>query len=107
MNQSPTGHNLTVPSSLAEKKKLSRPKKTIGTDQTQLHQGTSRADRPTQVSGPSTDPLSTRYLSRNTSGSSSILSFNSRDGMIDDFFDDMTKKIYRLANKPTRDLTKG
>ena len=90
VNQSPISHNLTIPLSLAGKRNPSPPKKTTGTDQFQLMQGNSRTDRPTQVSGPSTDPLVTHDLSRNTSGSSSSLNLNSWEVIVDDYFDDMT-----------------
>ena len=70
--QSPIGHNITLHSSLAGKRKLSPPKKTKVTDHSQPRQGTSRADGPTQVSGSSKDAANTHDLTQNTSGSSSF-----------------------------------
>ena len=89
VNQSPNWHNITIPLSLAGKRNLSPSKKTTGKDETQLMQGNSRTDRPTQVSGPSTEPLVMDDLSCYTSGSSSYFNLNSWHGIVDDYFDDM------------------
>ena len=107
VNQSTIGHNPTIPSSLAGKRKLSTPKKIIGKDQTQLNQGISRADRRTHVSGPSTDPFFTHDLSRDTSDSSSSLNLNSWGGIIDDYFDDMTNKNVPLSQQADSGSNQG
>ena len=99
MNQSPFGQNLTLPSSLAGKRKLSPAKKSIGRVETQLGQGISRVDMPVQFSAPTTDTTAANDLSRNTSGSSSSLNLNCWDGTIDDYFDDMSNISLPLSQQ--------
>ena len=92
MNLPLIGHKLTLPSSLAGKRKLSPSKKNIRIDQTQLRQGSSRVDTPTRTHGPTTDLVMMREFPRNTStsGSSSSFNLNSWDGAIEDYFDDLS-----------------
>ena len=59
------------------------------------------------MSGPSTDPLFTLDLSRNTSGSSSSLNFNSWDGIIDNYFDDMTNNNVPLSHQADSGSNQG
>ena len=98
VNQPSIGHNSHVRSSLAGKSKLSPPKKTIVTDNLQLRQGTSGAGKPTQTSDSPIDAETTQDLINISSGSSSSLSLNSWDGIIDDYFDDMTNNNLPLSH---------
>ena len=98
VNQPSIGHNSHVRSSFAGKSKLSPPKKTIVTDNLQLRQGTSGAGKPTQTSDSPIDAETTQDLINISSGSSSSLSLNSWDGIIDDYFDDMTNNNLPLSH---------
>ena len=98
VNQPSIGHNSHVRSSLAGKSKLSPPKKTIVTDNLQLRQGTSGAGKPTQTSDSPIDAETTQDLINISSESSSSLSLNSWDGIIDDYFDDMTNNNLPLSH---------
>ena len=90
VNQPSIGHKLHLHSSLAGKRKLSPPKKTLATGTPQQKQGTSGAGRPSQTSDSPTEAETTQDHFHISSGSSSSLNFNSWDGIIDDYFDDMT-----------------
>ena len=86
VNQPSIGHKSNFHSSLAGKRKLSPPKKTSP----QPRQGTSGAGGSTQRSDSQTDVEATKDLIQISSGSSSSLKLNSWDGIIDDYFDDVT-----------------
>ena len=77
VNQSSIGQNTTLHSSLARKKKLSPLKKFMVTDHSELRQGSSGSDGPTQASGSSKEAATTHYLTHNSSRSSSSSNLNS------------------------------
>ena len=90
MNQTPTGHKLHTHSSLAGKRKLSPPKKAVLTPSGHSGQGTSRAFNTRAGTSAPTVSVATQDSSRISSGSSSSLTLDSWDGVIDDYFDDVT-----------------
>ena len=90
MNHTPIGHNLTLSSSLAGKWKLSPSKKAIGRDQTNSRHGTERVDTHTRIFGLPTDLRVAHDSPQNTSDSSLSLNLNSWDGIIKDYFEDMS-----------------
>ena len=90
MNHTPFGHKLTLSSSLAGIGKLSPPKKIIGRDQTHLRQGSTRVDTHSRTPGLQTGTTAAYNFLRNTSSSSSSLNLNSWDGLIDEYFEDMS-----------------
>ena len=90
MNQPFIGHKSYVHSSLAGKRKLSPPKKTLVALTPQPRQGTSRADGTTQMSDSRTGIETSQDPIQISSGSSSSLNLNSWDGIKDNYFDDMT-----------------
>ena len=90
VNQTPTGHKLHIHSSLAGKRKLLPPKKAVSTPSGHSGQGTSRTlNTRAGISAP-TVSVATQDSSRISSGSSSSLNLDSWDGIIDDYFDDLT-----------------
>ena len=90
VNQTPTGHKLHTQSSLAGKRKLSPPKKAVSTPSGHSGQGTSRAFNIRAGTSAPTVSVATQYSSRISSGSSSSLNLDSWDGIIDNYFDDLT-----------------
>ena len=90
MNQTPTGHKLYTHSSLAEKRKLSPPKKAVSTPSGHSEKGTSRAFNTRAGTSAPTVSVATQDSSRISSGSSSSLNLDSWDGIIDDYFDDVS-----------------
>ena len=90
VNQTPTGHKLHTHSSLAGKRKLSPPKKTASTPTGVSGQGTSRTFNTRAGTGTPRGSAATQDSSRISSGSSSSLHLDSWDGIIDDYFDDVT-----------------
>ena len=90
VNQKPTGHKLHTHSSLAGKRKLSPPKKAVSTPAGHSGQGTSRMFNTRAGTGTPTVSAATQDSSRISSGSSSSLNLDSWDGIIDDYFDDVT-----------------
>ena len=90
MNQTPTGLKLHTHSSLAGKRKLLPPKKAVSTPSGHSGQGTSGAITNRAWTGAPTASVATQDSSRTSSGSSSSLNLNSWDGIIDDYFDDVT-----------------
>ena len=88
VNQTPIGHKLH--SSLAGKRKLSPPKKAVSTPAGHSGRGTSRTfNTSAGISAPTVSAV-TQDSSRISSGSSSSLNLDSWDGIIDDYFDDVT-----------------
>ena len=90
MNQTPTGHKPHTHSSLAGKRNLSPPKKAVSTPSGHSGQGTSRASNTRAGNSAPTVSVATQDTSRIYSGSSSSLNLDSWDGIIDDYFDDVT-----------------
>ena len=90
--QTPTGHKLHPHLSLAGKRKLSPPKKSVIAPSGQSGQGTSGADRNMSLTGAPTKVKATQDFTRISSDSSCSLNLNSWDGIIDDNFDDVTNK---------------
>ena len=90
MNQTPTGHKLHTHSSLAGKRKLLQAKKAVSTPSGHSGQGTSGAITNRAWTGAPTVSVATQDSSQISSGSSSSLNLNSWDGIIDDYFDDVT-----------------
>ena len=89
VNQTPTGHKLHTHSSLAGKRKLP-PKKAVSTPAGHSGQGTSRTfNTRAGISAP-TVGAATQDSSRISSGSSFSLNLDSWDGIIYDYFDDVT-----------------
>ena len=84
VNQTPTGHRPHNHSSLSGKRKLSPAKKVVSTPSGHSARGTSRA------SNTRAGISATQDSSRISSGSSSSLNLDSWDGIIDDYFDDVT-----------------
>ena len=91
LKRTPIGQNSTQPSSLAGKRKLSPPKKTFERDHTQLKQGTVKTATTAGPHQATTEVVVIQESPQNTSGSSS-LSINSWDGIIEDYFDDVSNK---------------
>ena len=89
VNQTPTGHNLHTYSSLAGKRKLSPPKKAGSTPAGHSSQGTPRTDNTRAGTSAPTASTATQDSPRFSSGSSS-LNLDSWDGIIEDYFDDVT-----------------
>ena len=90
VNQTPTGHKLHTHSSLAGKMKLSPPKKAVPKPAGHSVQGTSRTSNTRAGTGAPMVSAATQDASRISSGSSSSLNLDSWDGIIDDYFDDVT-----------------
>ena len=90
VNQTPTGHKPHTHSSLAGKRKLSPPKKAVSTPSGHSGQGTSRASNTRAGISAPTVSVATQDSSRISSSSSSSLNLESWDGIIDDYFDDVT-----------------
>ena len=90
VNQTPTGHKLHTHSSLAGKRKLSPPKKAVSTPAGHSGQGTSRTFNTRAGIIAPTVSAATQDSSRISSGSSSSLNLDSWEGIIDDYFDDVT-----------------
>ena len=89
VNQTPTGHNTHIHSSLAGKRKLSPPKKAGSTTAGHSRQGTPRTEFiRSGTSAPTASPA-TQDSPKLSSGSSS-LNLDSWDGKIEDYFDDVT-----------------
>ena len=89
MNQTPTGHNIHIHSSLAGKRKLSPPKKVGSTTTGHSRQGTPRTEITRAGTSAPTASSATQDSPRFSSGSSS-LNLDSWDGIIEDYFDDVT-----------------
>ena len=89
VNQTPTGHNLHTHSSLAGKRKLSPPKKAGSTPAGHSSQGTARTVNTGAGTSAPTPSSATQDSPRFSSGSSS-LNLDSWDGIIEDYFDDVT-----------------
>ena len=90
MNQTPIGHNLHIDSSLAGRRKLSPPKKAVSTPAGHSGQGTSRTANTRVGTSAPTVSTATQDSPRFSSGSSSSLNLDSWDGIIEDYFDDVT-----------------
>ena len=90
VNQTPTGHKLHTQTSLAGKRELSSPKNAVSTPAGHSGQGTSRTSNTRAGTGAPTVSAATQDSSRISSGSSSSLNLDSWDGIIDDYFDDVT-----------------
>ena len=91
VNQTPTGHNIHTHSSLAGKRKFSPPKKAGSTPAGHSSQGTPRTDNTRAATSAPTASTATQDSTRFSSGSSS-LNLDSWDGIIEDYFDDVTNK---------------
>ena len=89
VNQTPIGHNLHTHSSIAGKRKLSPPKKAGSTPAGHSSQGTPRMDNSRAGTSVPTASTATQDSPRFSSGSSS-LNLDSWDGIIEDYFDDVT-----------------
>ena len=90
VNQTPIGHNLYTDSSLAGKRKLSPPKKAVSSPAGHSVQGTSRTANTRVGTSAPTVRTATQESPRFTSGSSSSSNLDSWDGIIEDYFDDVT-----------------
>ena len=89
VNRTPTGHNTHIHSSLAGKRKLSPPKKAGSISAGHSRQGTPRTEIISSgTSAPTASPATQDSL-KLSSGSSS-LNLDSWDGIIEDYFDDVT-----------------
>ena len=98
--QAPTGHRLHSLSGLAGKKKLSPPEKSIVAPPLHSGQDTSGAGGNISSAGAPTVAETTQDLTRSSSGSSSPLNLNSGDGIIDDYFDDVTNNNLPQSHQP-------
>ena len=107
VNQTPTGHKLHTLSSLAGKRKLSPPKTAVSTPAGHSGQGTSRSFNTRAGTGTPTVSAATQDPSRISSGSSSSLNLDSWDGIIDDYFDDVTNNNIpqSLQSEPNQGLS--
>ena len=92
MNQTPTGHNIHTQSSLAGKRKLSPPKKAGSTPAGHSSQGNPRTENTSAGTSAPTASSATQDSPRFSSGSSS-LNLDSWDGIIEDYFDDVTNNV--------------
>ena len=90
MNQTPTGHKLHTHSSLSGKRKLSPSKKAVSTPAGHSGQGTSKTFNTRAGTSAQTVSAASQNSSTIYSGSSSYLNLDSWDGIIDDYFDDVT-----------------
>ena len=89
MNRTPTGHNTHIQSSLAGKRKLSPPKKAGSISAGHSRQGTTRTEIISSGTSAPTASSATQDSPKLSSGSSS-LNLDSWDGIIEDYFDNVT-----------------
>ena len=105
VNQTPIGHNLHTDSSLAGKRKLSPPKKAVSTPAGHSGQGTSRTANTRVGTSAPTVSTATQDSPRFSSGSSSSLNLDSWDGIIEDYFDDVTNN--NVSQNPHTESNQG